>query len=422
MNNASKIIEVYADWEGLDHPMEMGLLNVVSIKGREVYSFEYLKTWLQSGHAQELDPHLQLYSGPQYLSGDKPNFGIFLDSSPDRWGKLLMKRREALLARKEGRAERRLAESDFLLGVYDGHRMGALRFKLQGNDVFLDDNKELASPPWTSIRELEQASLKLEKEGAAEDPEYLKWLQMLISPGSSLGGARPKASVLDPQGHLWIAKFPSGNDHVDIGAWEITAHTMAQAFGIQVSEAKAQRFTSRHHTFMTKRFDRTKAHDRLHFASAMTMLGHNDGTDFQDGASYVELAEFLMQNGARPDQDLEQLWRRIVFNIAISNCDDHLRNHGFILTPTGWILSPAYDMNPVAYGNGLKLNISLTDNSLDFQLALEVAEQFRIKLPVAKGILDDLGKVITPWAAVAKSNGIAHNEIMQMATAFRLPR
>lgn len=420
--NASKIIEVYADWEGLDHPMQMGVLNVVSVKGREVYSFEYLNTWLQSGHAQELDPHLQLYSGPQYLSGDKPNFGIFLDSSPDRWGKLLMKRREALLARKEARDERRLAESDFLLGVYDGHRMGALRFKLQGNEVFLDDNKELASPPWTSIRELEQASLKLEKEGAAEDPEYLKWLQMLISPGSSLGGARPKASVLDPQGHLWIAKFPSGNDHIDIGAWEITAHTMAKDFGIEVSEAKAQRFTSRHHTFMTKRFDRSKTDARLHFASAMTMLGHNDGTDFQDGASYLELAEFLMQNGARPDRDLKQLWRRIAFNVAISNCDDHLRNHGFLLTPTGWILSPAYDMNPVAYGNGLKLNISLTDNSLDFQLVLEVAEQFRIKLPAAKGILEDLSKVIAPWADVAKRNGVAHNEIVQMATAFRLPR
>ncbi len=420
--STSKTIEVYAHWKGLEMPMPMGLLHVANMKGREVFSFEYLASWLQSGHAQELDPHLQLYTGPQYLREDKPNFGIFLDSSPDRWGKLLMKRREAVLARRECRPEQRLAESDFLLGVYDGHRMGALRFKLKGKDEFLDDNRELASPPWTSIRELEQASLKLEKEDSASDPEYLKWLQMLITPGSSLGGARPKASVLDPDGNLWIAKFPSGNDDIDIGAWEMTAHIMAKAANIDVAPAQAQRFSTKHHTFLTQRFDRSKTHERLHFASAMTMLAYNDGTDYQDGVSYLELAEFLVRNGARPDQDLEQLWRRIVFNIAISNCDDHLRNHGFILTITGWILSPAYDMNPVAYGNGLKLNISETDNALDFQLALEVADQFRLRLPTAKSILEEVKEAVLPWRQVAHRRGISHSEIEQMHTAFRLPK
>jgi serine/threonine-protein kinase HipA len=268
---------------------------------------------------------------------------------------------------------------------------------------------------------LEHASLQIEKVDSTDDPDYLKWLQMLLSPGSSLGGARPKASVLDPHNQLWIAKFPSGNDDVNIGAWELTAHVLASAAGIDVSEAQAQRFSHKHHTFLTKRFDRTANHHRLHFASAMTMLGYNDGNDHQDGISYLEIAEFLMRYGARPDRDLEQLWRRIVFNIAISNCDDHLRNHGFLLTNHGWILSPAYDMNPVAHSHGLKLNISESDNSLDFALALDVAPMFRVNAEQSKRILQEVATAVKRWQEVAKANGIPHSEIEAQRSAFRLP-
>ena len=191
-------VYVYADWEDLEGPVYMGILQAELLRGKEIFSFEYDESWLKSGHAQLLDPDLQLYAGKQYLSDqEKQNFGMFLDSSPDRWGRILMRRREAALSREENRPQNNLFETDYLLGVYDEHRMGGLRFKLDLEGPFLNNNKEMASPPWTSIRELEQISLRLEEDDVVNDPEYLKWLSMLVAPGSSLGGARPKASVLD---------------------------------------------------------------------------------------------------------------------------------------------------------------------------------------------------------------------------------
>src|SRR6266498_271142 len=265
-------ILVYADWEGLREPRLMGTLSVVHTKGREVFTFSYHKKWLDDGPAQNIDPDLQFYSGPQYLAGGKKNFGIFLDSSPDRWGRVLMDRREAILARRENRKPKTLFEEDYLLGVFDTHRMGALRFKLSEDGNFLNDNKEFASPPWTSLRELEQASLQLEKD-TLKDEEVLKWINMLIAPGASLGGARPKASVTDPNRSLWIAKFPSVNDKTDVGGWEMVANELAQQAGVIITEGMARKFNSKQHTFLTKRFDRTDAGKRLHFASAMTLLG-----------------------------------------------------------------------------------------------------------------------------------------------------
>ena len=218
-------IQVYADWQGMDEPNLMGILHSELLRGKEIFSFEYNEDWLQSGHARTLDPDLQLYSGLQYLNDQqKDNFGLFLDSSPDRWGRILMRRREAEIARQEERTEQNLFETDYLLGVYDGHRMGALRFKQEENEPFLNANKEMSSPPWASLRELEAISLRLEEDNVTDDPDYLKWLSMLIAPGASLGGARPKASILDNENNLWIAKFPSRNDEGDIGAWEIV-HT-----------------------------------------------------------------------------------------------------------------------------------------------------------------------------------------------------
>jgi serine/threonine-protein kinase HipA len=211
---------VYADWIGLDRPELMGILQSTQVRGKEVFSFEYSDSWLKSRNAQILDPDLQLYKGQQYVSEDKSNFGIFLDSSPDRWGRVLMNRREAVLARTEVRKVRNLFEMDYLLGVFDGNRMGALRFKETETGEFLNNNKEMATPPWTSINELEEASLRLEEDDT-DDYLKIKWLNLLMAPGSSLGGARPKASVLDKDRNLWIAKFPSKNDTTNIGAWEM---------------------------------------------------------------------------------------------------------------------------------------------------------------------------------------------------------
>ena len=419
MAEKKRIIQVFTDWQTMSEPQLMGFLSAIQIRGKEIFSFEYDKEWLRlNPDKHNLDPDLKLYSGPQYLNDTKSNFGIFMDSSPDRWGRLLMRRREAAMARSEGRKEQLLFETDYLLGVYDQHRMGAIRFKTDNEGNFLSDNKVMAAPPFTSLRELEQASLNLEKADSIDNPDYLKWLNMLIAPGSSLGGARPKASVMDSKNNLWIAKFPSNFDDRDTGAWEMVVNELAQKSGIQMAEAMIQKFSGRHHTYLTKRFDRISTTKRIHFASAMTLLGHSDGTDYQDGASYLHIAEFIMRNGANVERNLEQLWRRIVFNICVSNTDDHLRNHGFLLTNQGWTLSPAYDINPIETGTGLKLNISENDNALDLDLALEVAPFFRVHQLQAKQIIAEIKEVISTWQTVANKYKIGRNEQEMISRAF----
>ena len=411
-------ILVYAHWVGLKEPTLMGMLYASLTKGKELFSFEYNSEWLRLKEATAIDPDLQLFSGPQYLNEDKSNFGIFLDSSPDRWGRLLMRRKEAAIARKENRKPCTLFESDYVLGVFDANRMGALRFKTNLDGPFLDDNAQMSAPPWTALRDLEYASLQLERDDAPDDPEYLQWLHMLMAPGSSLGGARPKANVQDTDGSLWIAKFPSGNDNKDIGAWEHLIYEMDVQCGIDMAASRRQKFSHHQHTFITKRFDRTVDGQRIHFASAMTLLGYTDGVDHQDGASYLDLVEFLMKNGANIDEDLIKLWTRIVYNICVSNTDDHLRNHGFILTDGGWVLSPAYDINPIEGGNGLKLNIDSEDNSQNLELALSVAPYFRLDPEEAQLIIDRILDVVSRWQILAKKIGISRAEIERMSGCF----
>lgn len=418
MAEKKRHIAVFTDWEGTDEPQLMGQITATQIRGKEIFSFEYEKKWLKANeYLFSLDPDLGLYSGKQYLNDNKSNFGIFMDSSPDRWGRLLMRRREAAIARIEGRREQLLFETDYLLGVYDQHRMGAIRFKEAIEGPFLNDNKAMAAPPFTSLRELEQASLQLENDDSVDNPEYLKWLNMLIAPGSSLGGARPKASIIDTNNHLWIAKFPSNFDNRDTAAWEMVVYELAKKAGIQMSEAMIQRFSGQHHTFLTKRFDRI-SNQRIHFASAMTLLGFTDGTDFQDGVSYLHLAEFIMRNGSNVERDLEQLWRRIIFNICVSNTDDHLRNHGFLLNKKGWQLSPAFDINPIETGTGLKLNITENDNALEIELALEVAKFFRLKQDHAKQMIEETKRVVSEWRVIATRYKISRNEQEMISRAF----
>lgn len=422
VKHTSRKIFVYAHWSDLSQPHLMGMLSSTVVRGKEIFSFEYDKDWLRSKYALQIDPDLSLYQGVQFVHDDKKNFGVFLDSSPDRWGRLLMKRREAALARHEERKENILMESDFLLGVFDGSRMGAIRFKEDINGNFLNDNAAMAAPPWTFLRELQQISLELEREDVVDDPAYLKWLNILIAPGSSLGGSRPKASVVDHKNALWIAKFPSRNDEYDVGGWEMVVNELAVKAGITAAGGQAQKFANKHHTFLTKRFDRTANNSRIHFASAMTLLGYNDGTDFHDGVSYLELVDFILQHGAQPDKDLEELWRRIVFYICVKNTDDHLRNHGFILTSSGWRLSPAYDINPTPYGSGLRLNISQSDNSLDLGLAMEVFDFFNLKEENAIKIVRQVVDAVNNWKTVAEKFKLSRNEQALMANAFTITK
>jgi len=414
----NKDIYVYAHWNGMKEPVFMGVLKAEYTRGKEIFSFSYSDNWLKSRYSQILDPELQFYSGSQYAKEEKQNFEVFLDSSPDRWGRILMKRREAAMSRSERRPEKILRESDYLLGVFDGHRMGAIRFKDDPDGPFLNDNETLASPPWTSIRELEQISLRLEDDEVIENPEYLKWLTILINPGSSLGGARPKASVVDEKKDLWIAKFPSKSDNKDIGGWEMVTNELARDAGLNVAVSKIQKFSSKYYTYLTKRFDRTSTGERIHYASAMTMLGYVDGNNFQDGVSYLEIVDFLTRNGANIESDLTELWQRIVFNMFVSNTDDHLRNHGFILTEKGWILSPAFDINPNEDGTGLSLNVSLEDNSLDLELPLEVAEYFRLNHESGFKIIEKIKKSIRNWRNVANKYQLSKSEQEVMAKVF----
>ena len=421
---AQRSIFVYANWQAFSAPTLMGTLRAAPSKGKEVFSFEYDDSWLKNGFAQVLDPDLGLYRGRQYLSDEEEgSFGLFLDSSPDRWGRLLMRRREAATARVEKRREKTLFESDYLLGVFDGHRMGGLRFKTDPDGPFLNDNKRLASPPWTSLRELEHASLELEREDAVDNPDYLKWLSLLIAPGSSLGGARPKASVVDSKGNLWIGKFPSRHDDYDISAWEMVVHELARESGLRMAASRLEKFSGRHHTFLTKRFDRSGPEERIHFSSAMTMLGHVDGARHDKGdASYLELVEFIVRNGARVSEDLEELWRRVVFYICVSNTDDHLRNHGFLLSDKGWELSPAYDINPNPDGAGLKLNISETDNSLELEVALSVIKHFRVAQRRADEIVGRVKDAVSQWEKVAKKMNLSATDRDLMRPAFSAVR
>lgn len=413
----SKEILVYADWLELKKPVLMGSLQVDQMRGKEIFSFAYSEEWLNKGEALLLDPDLGFFDGPQYNKEGKPNFGIFLDSSPDRWGRVLMQRREQLRALQEKRKPRPLFESDYLLGVSDQYRMGAVRFKLSENGPFLNEDISLAAPPLTTLRSLEEASLKLEDDDAIDNPAFAQWLNMLMAPGSSLGGARPKASMIDPAGQLWIAKFPSKRDDRNIGAWEWIVNELARKAGLTVAEGQIKKLTRTHHTYLTKRFDRV-GEKRIHFASAMTLLGKNDGADAASGASYLEMFDFITRFGADATDDLKELWKRIVFNICVSNSDDHLRNHGFLLTPKGWKLSPAYDINPVPYATGLSLNIDRYSNALDLDLALDVAETFRLNNKESKAIITAIKNAVGQWEKTAAGVGISRNEMGLMASAF----
>lgn len=411
----SREIHVFADWEEFDEPMLVGTLRSDLVKAKEHFSFAYDKAWLQSKFVQQIDPELHLYGGEQH-NNNQQNFRIFLDSCPDRWGRLLMKRREAVIARREDRKPHVLNESDYLLGVHDKYRMGALRFKLDFDGDFLDNNEELAAPPLTSLRELEHAANQVENAKDIDDPDYLKWLNMLISPGSSLGGARPKSCVIDCNENLWIAKFPSKHDDHDIAAWEFVVYQLARDAGIDMSACLLKKFNSQHHTFLTQRFDRTEK-SRLHFTSAMMQLGYDDGDEV---ASYLELAQFVTDHGSNTKEDLAELWRRIVFNIAVSNTDDHLRNHGFIYHKGGWLLSPAYDINPVTPAGGLHLNINEDDNSLNYELAMEVIDFFQLSEEDAIQIKSKVLSSVSNWKAVATTVGISRAEQQLMTHAFNV--
>ncbi len=409
-------IWVYTDWKGMISPKCIGILSAQQAKGSKAFSFSYDVNWISSQEQLLLDPDIAWYSGQQYPNG-KENFGVFLDSMPDTWGRTLMKRRAALNAKEQGKSAPVLYDIDFLLGVHDLSRMGALRFKREPDSDFLDNDPVSPTPPWASIRELQYGAKLIESN--EDTVEIKKWLTMLMAPGSSLGGARPKANILDEHGHLWIAKFPSKNDTIDKGAWEYLAYRLAVNAGIDIAESRLEHIAGPYHPFFTKRFDRERQ-VRIHFASAMTMTGKNEELIRDETPSYLDIVEFIQFSGIKVDEDLHQLWRRVVFNILISNTDDHLRNHGFILTNKGWRLSPAFDINPSIDKAGLALNIDMNNNLPDIDLAKSVGVYFRLRKKEMDNILDEVQSAILGWQKVATEIGIPRNEQTLMAAAFKI--
>ena len=325
-----------------------------------------------------------------------------------------MKKREAIRARKANEKPQKLLESDYLLGVYDEGRMGALRLALSSDGPFLSNDTALAAPPWVQLRALEDASHHLENDDDLMDEH---WLDVLLAPGSSLGGARPKATVKAPDGSLWIAKFPSRHDEVDVGAWEMVAHDLAARCGLRVPEARCISFSDRGSTFLVRRFDRA-GNRRLPFASGMTMLGRQDN---DHDASYLDLLDFILQHHLQPKTDEKELWKRLVFNLLISNTDDHLRNHGFLLTDGGWTLSPLYDVNPIPYGHELSLNITYDDAEMSLDSAMETASLYEITKSEAERIIETMAqRIVQDWQALAKKYHIKNAATERMRPAFAL--
>ena len=416
--SVSRTIHVYADWVGLGGPLRVGEMNVHAARGKETFAFAYDASWLGSKSAVVIDPELQLFSGPQYASTGRTMFGAFMDSAPDRWGRTIMQQRASYLARQQGVEPGRMLDSDFLLGVHDAGRFGGLRFRLSPDGPFLDDNDAFAAPPLTSLRKLQEVSLSYERDDVKEH-ELARLLQ-LLAPGSSLGGARPKASVVDPEGDLWIAKFPSRSDSWNVAAWEYLVTTLAEKCGITTPVVRLERFGTGHSTLLSKRFDRVGNGGRIHAASAMTLLRRQDGDDHTTGVSYLDLADFIIRHCSNVPQQLEELWKRILFHVLISNTDDHLRNHSFLLgRDRTWQLAPAYDINPVPFGTGLRLNITETDNLLDVELVEEIAPSFRVSAPRAKDLIAQMELIVSTWADEAKRIGISRQEINLMRQAFR---
>lgn len=393
-----------------------GILYFSPARNGEAVSFEFSASWLETQPITSFDPDLQPWRGRQYMDAGKPMFGVFSDSCPDRWGRLLLQRKENERAATEHRPARSLLESDFLVGVSDRTRMGALRYQSEEEGPFLAEESDGGVPPFSSLRELEDAARHIESPvDEARDPRYL---DLLLSPGSSLGGARPKASACDQQGNLWIAKFPSRNDRFDSGLVEFLVHELARSAGIDVPDAQRAQFGRYGTTYLCKRFDR-RGEKRIHFSSAMALLGKQDG---EGGASYLDLMEFIREHGAQPEHDLEELFRRILFSVAVSNTDDHLRNHGFLLGGNGWHLAPAYDVNPNPAGRSLSLNIDETSGILGFSLAREQAPYFGISEKEALRMEHDVKLAVKDWRRQAKKIGLSAAACDTIAPAFEQER
>ena len=410
-------IYVYADFDWLKTAVLVGELGYESLRGTDSYSFCYDHNWLRQYSDLYLSADINNYTGLQFTQPDRDIFGCFGDALPDRWGRLLLNRREQIRAQEEKRPVRKLSSYDYLLGIDDYSRMGGFRFKELPDGEFINCDATLRIPPLTDIQVLVAASMEVEKSEERNLLPDKKWLLQLVHPGTSLGGARPKAGVLNEEGELCVAKFPSRNDEYDIGLWEHLSHLLAKEAGVEAAETRAITAGEKYHTLLSKRFDRTTDGRRRHFASAMTLLGLTDGCNAQTGNGYLDIVDFILQHCCNVEANLRQLYRRVAFSIAIGNSDDHFRNHGFLLTPKGWTLAPAYDLNPT-FNDHQSLLINATTNRSDLQLLLASSEEYMISKEEATRIIEEVKDGVSQWRSMATRLGIAKREMDLFAQVF----
>ena len=412
-----KKLYVYADFDWLKEVELIGELGYESLRGADSYSFTFNNEWLRQHSGLFLSDDLNNYPGQQYTQPDKDIFGCFSDALPDRWGRTLLLRREQIAAAEEKRPIRRLSSFDFLTGIDDFSRMGGFRFKEDLDGEFINVSESLKIPPLTDIRELIAASAEIEK---CEENNMLpdrKWITQLVQPGTSLGGARPKANVIDTDKTLYVAKFPSRKDDYDAGLWEHFSHLLATKAGINAATTKVLTTGEKYHTLFSKRFDRTQEGKRIHFASAMTLLGLEDGDNATTGHGYLDIVDFILQNCTDVERNLQELYRRVAFNICIGNSDDHFRNHSFLLTAKGWILSPAYDMNPTL-NEYQSLLISADSNNANVNVLLGACEDYMLNRKNAEKIVSEVIDAVKNWRELAIRLGLSKREMEMFAGVF----
>ncbi len=412
-----KKLLVYADFDWLKEIELIGELSYESLRGSDSYAFQFNDEWLKRYGNLFISADLNNYKGLQYTQLEKDIFGCFSDALPDRWGRTLLNRREQILATEEKRPVRRLSSFDYLLGIDDSSRMGGFRFKKTPDGDFINSSNTLRIPPLTSIRELIHASREIEKSEEGNKLPDKKWLTQLVQPGSSLGGARPKASVVDTDKVLYVAKFPSRKDDYNAGLWEHFCHLLAKKAGINAASTQVISTSDKYHTLLSRRFDRTDDGRRIHFASAMTLLGLSDGTNASTGNGYLDIVDFILQNCTEVNKNLQELYRRVAFNICIGNSDDHFRNHGFLLTAKGWTLSPAYDINPTL-NEYQSLLISNSSSKADLAILSDACEDYMLPQDVATKIISEVVAAVKGWKALATKLGIANSEMDLFGNTF----
>lgn len=408
-----KKLFVYADFDWMDTPQLIGELMYDSVRGNETYAFSYDKAWLAQYSNLFLSDDLQNFTGIQYTRQGRDIFACFSDALPDRWGRTLLNRREQIAATDEKRAARRLNSFDYLMGIDDASRMGAFRFAETSGGKFVNSEDSLRVPPLANVRDLMRAAHEIELSEEKHILPSKKWLAQLLHPGTSLGGARPKASVVDEDGSLTVAKFPSRNDDYDVAQWEHFCHVMGRKAGLNVAQTRTISGENQH-ILLSKRFDRNSDGKRIHFASALTLLGLTDGDNASNGYGYTDIADFIVQRGADVRQNLEELYRRVAFYIIIGNSDDHFRNHGFLLTRKGWVLSPAYDINPTL-ATSQSLLINRTTNESNINILLESASHYMLPSQKAKSIIGNVKSAMKSWRTEAYRLGLPQRDIDMFA-------